>query len=269
MSQQLRTLESEAGAPLLDRTARSAELTEFGRNLAAHAQRILAAVEAAEADLAARTGVPSGRVVVSAFPTAAVALAPTLAKGLRRYPEVTLLVRQGKPRRNLGEVLAGDADIAVVDDWSGEFRAGVSGGVTVHRLCRDPLVLAVPRRHRLAAEDAPIRLDTLSAERWIATPTDEPSRSAADRLLADAGVTAAVRWEFEGLDTVLALVAQGTGIAIVPRLALAGRRANLAVRPLAATTGGREIYAVTRSASTRRPAIALVLRALSGAAAQA
>jgi len=51
VSQQLASLEREAGAALLDRTARSAELTDTGRRLAGHAEHILAAVEAAEADV--------------------------------------------------------------------------------------------------------------------------------------------------------------------------------------------------------------------------
>ena len=54
VSQQLATLEREAGTALLDRTARRAELTDAGRRLAAHAERILAMVEEAETDLSAR-----------------------------------------------------------------------------------------------------------------------------------------------------------------------------------------------------------------------
>src|SRR5579862_7014978 len=73
VSQQLATLERETGVALLDRTARTAELTDAGRRLAWHAERILAMVERAEADLSGTE--PSGRVAVAAFPTAAVAFA--------------------------------------------------------------------------------------------------------------------------------------------------------------------------------------------------
>src|SRR6266536_1007483 len=67
VSQQLSTLEREAGLPLLDRTARSAELTDAGRRLAERAVDILAMVEAAETELSEQAGTPSGRVVVTAF----------------------------------------------------------------------------------------------------------------------------------------------------------------------------------------------------------
>ncbi|MEV7965995.1 LysR family transcriptional regulator, partial [Sphaerisporangium sp. NPDC088356] len=76
VSQQLAALEREAGSVLLDRTSRSAELTEAGHRLVEHAERILAMVETAESDLSAHAATPSGRVVVTAFPTAAVAFAP-------------------------------------------------------------------------------------------------------------------------------------------------------------------------------------------------
>src|ERR1700759_2022932 len=84
VSQQLAALEREAGTALLDRTARSAGLTDAGRRLARHAERILAMVEEAEADLSAHADEPSGRVVVTAFPSAAVAFAPALARSLRQ-----------------------------------------------------------------------------------------------------------------------------------------------------------------------------------------
>src|ERR1700689_3898425 len=88
VSQQLAVLEKEAGTPLLDRTARSAGLTDAGKRLAGHAGRILAMMEAAEADLAAhpppagrprrgdRVPVGRGRVRPGPRPVAAAAPAP-------------------------------------------------------------------------------------------------------------------------------------------------------------------------------------------------
>src|SRR5215472_16604466 len=84
VSQQLAALEREAGAALLDRSARSAELTDAGRRLAARAAEILTLIEAAEADLAAPE--PVGRVAISAFPTASVAFAPALTRAARANP---------------------------------------------------------------------------------------------------------------------------------------------------------------------------------------
>src|ERR1700727_2972621 len=93
VSQQLAVREREAGTPLLDRTARSAGLTDAGRRLASYAERILAMVEAAEADLSAHASQPSGRVVVTAFPSAAAGLPPALRRSLRQHHCLSLPLR--------------------------------------------------------------------------------------------------------------------------------------------------------------------------------
>ena len=123
VSQQLAVLEKEAGTPLLDRTARSAGLTDAGKRLAIHAERILAMVEAAEADLSAQAAQPSGRVVVTAFPSAAVAFAPALARSLREHPHLSLLLREAEPDEGLQLVRSGEAEVAIVDDWTGRMSA--------------------------------------------------------------------------------------------------------------------------------------------------
>ncbi|MQA07059.1 MAG: LysR family transcriptional regulator [Pseudonocardiaceae bacterium] len=264
VSQQLSTLEREAGTSLLDRTARSAELTEAGRRLAEHAGRILADVELAEAELASHTGQPSGPVSITAFPTAAVALAPSVTRRLRRYPDLSLVLRQAAAAESLAQLRSGDIDIALVDDWTGEL-AGGHARLHVHWLCHDPLVLAVPADHRLAG-DAPVRLRDLGTDSWIAAPPTEPSRLAMDRLLTAAGAKPAQPWEFQGLDTAMALVAQGLGIALVPRMATSSKAATVALRALPGRPPARDIYAISRQASASRPAVAAALDALRMAA---
>ena len=91
-------------------------------------------------------GQPAGRVVVTAFPTAAVAFAPALARSLRRHTELTLRLRQSRSGRGMREVQSGEVDIALVDDWYGQARD--SENLRVFPLLYDPLVLVVPRKHR-------------------------------------------------------------------------------------------------------------------------
>src|SRR5689334_22557204 len=269
VSQQLTALEREAGAVLLDRTARSAELTDAGWRLAGHARRILAMIEAAEADLSAREQEPQGRVVVTAFPTAAAAFAPALAHSLRVHPGLTLLLRQTQRAEGLRPVRSGEADIALVDDWSGRLPGqqpqNQQGLLAFHRLLRDPLVLVLPRAHPVTGRSR-IQMRALREEAWMVTPEGEPSRQAVDRLFANAGGAPPVSWEFEGLGTILSLVAQGIGIAAVPRLALAAGAARVAVRELPGAVPARDVYAVVRASSVRRPATSAALAALHAAA---
>ena len=263
VSQQLAALEREAGVILLDRTARSAELTDAGRRLAVHAERILAQVEEAEAELSAQEREPSGRVSVAAFPTAAAAFAPALARSLRAHPALTLLLRQTQRDEGLGAVRGGEADVALVDDWTGTLASTGTGVLQFYPLVRDPLVLVVPRGHPLADPAEPVDLRKLSqTSRWMAAPAGEASRQATDRLLAAAGGVPAMPWEFEGLGTILSLVSRGIGVAAVPRLALAAGEGRVAVRELPGSDLARDVYAVARTASVRRPGVAVVLAAL-------
>ncbi len=266
VSQQLAALEREAGIALLDRTARSAGLTDAGRRLARHAERILAMVEEAEADLSAHAAEPSGRVVVTAFPSAAVAFAPALARSLRAHPRLTLLLRQSSPDHGLQLVRSGEAEVAIADDWTGSMAASL-GVLTCYHLLQDPLVLVVERGHPAADPKAPVDLRALRDEPWLAAPAGEPSRQATDRLLAAVGATPPVPSEFEGLGTVANLVARGLGIAIMPRLAVGAYERRLVVRELPAGLDlARDIYAVARTASVARPSVAVIIAALRGAA---
>jgi DNA-binding transcriptional LysR family regulator len=266
VSQQLATLEREAGLALIDRSARRAQLTDAGRRLAGHAERILAMVEEAEADLSARGTEPAGRIAATAFPSAAVAFAPALTRSLRAHPRLALVLRQTHARDGLRQVRSGEVDVAIVDDWTGRLADDLDQTLlTSYHLIRDELVLIVPRAHRAATEDVDLR--ALRDEPWLAAPVGEPSRQAVDRLLGAAGVAPAVLSEFEGLSTIVSLVARGIGIAIVPRIAVAAGERRVVMRELPHGLNlSRDIYAVARTASVRRPAVAVIVGALTAAA---
>jgi len=269
VSQQLAALEREAGAILLDRTARAAELTDAGRRLVEHAERILAMIEAAEADLSLAG--PAGRVTVTAFPTAAVAFGPALVRRVRAHPGLTLLLRETQREEGLRLVRTGEADVALVADWSGRqtsadsARPGGTGALRYYPLIRDPVVLVLPRGHPAADPARPVDLEKLRDEPWLAAPAGEPSRQAVDRLLASTGGVPQAPWEFEGLSTILSLVARGIGIAALPRLTLAVGDRRVAVRELPGPAQARDVYAVARASSVRRPSVAVILAALNAA----
>src|SRR2546429_5985505 len=89
VSQQLATLEAEVGQALLQRRGRTVRLNAAGEILAAHASRVLAQLEQAEADLAACASGAAGRVTVAAFATAiTMVVAPAIATLRTRAPHV-------------------------------------------------------------------------------------------------------------------------------------------------------------------------------------
>ena len=82
---------SDTGTGLVERVGRSARLTEAGAVLARHATPVLAALDAAEEEVAAIAGLRSGRVRLMAFPSASATLVPrALALVKARYPDVSI-----------------------------------------------------------------------------------------------------------------------------------------------------------------------------------
>ncbi len=163
-------------------------------------------------------------------------------------------------------VKAGQVDVAIVDDWTGRIAPGQHAALRFYPLVTDPLVLVVPRGHWAADPRVPVTLHRLRDEPWLAPPAGEASRRAVDQVLAGAGGVAEAPSEFEGLATILSLVARGIGVAILPRLALAAGDARVAVRELPGTSPARDLYAVARASSVRRPSVAVIIRALTTAA---
>ena len=82
-----------------------------------------------------------------------------------------------------------------------------------------------------------------------------------------AGVAPPVLSEFEGMSTIVSLVTRGIGIAILPRLAVAAAERRVAVRNLPHGLDlARDVHAVARTASVRRPSVAVIVTALRAAA---
>ncbi len=87
VSQQIAKLEKEAGQPLLERHARGIVLTEAGRSVVKHTERILIELEAADAELAEIKGLRAGVLALGTFPTAGSSLLPLVVKEFKtRHP---------------------------------------------------------------------------------------------------------------------------------------------------------------------------------------
>lgn len=265
ISQQLSTLEREIGQALVERTPRSATLTDAGRMLAEHAARILTAQEEAESELAAHANTVSGRVVVNVIPNIAATVAVALAEVQQRHPQLDILMRETLDGPALHAVTHHTGDIAVVDDWTpGPARA--ADGLDRHELLTEPVLLTVPAAHPAAAHKGPLTRHDVAAiiadTTWLCAPEGSSSRIAGDQYLGRARTTALRQWEFEGLITMAELVANGAGCALLPAF-VAGTQpgGKLCALPLKPTMT-RRVQAVTRPATSHRPGVALCLRAM-------
>lgn len=265
VSHQLSVLEREVGVPLLERTARSVRLTDAGNRLVEHAETILAECEAALADVAAFAQDVTGTVRLSVFQTAAQTFAlPALASVTDRYPSLDLTVYEMEPVRALPALKAGQLDIALSHEWD-FVPVPTDPGIERHDLFSEPVVVLLPRGHRLAS--APVRLAELAAERWCVAHESASSRQAVERVANSAGFEPKVIFESNYFRAIGSAVEAGLGVGVAPALTDL-RGLDLAILPLVEPRMSRRIFAAVRSGSGQAPAIRAVIDAMAETAAR-
>lgn len=214
VSQQLTHLEREVGVPLIDRSNRRLVLTVAGAALAHRAERIEDELSAARRELAELTGRVAGGVRIAAFHTAIVHLVIPMLEGLHaEHPEIepTLVEVEGPPA--LTELRAGRVDLVIAEAQA----TAPKGRLASVHLRDDPYVTVVPRSWKRV----PRTLAALRDESWIVPAEDDhTARLALEALAAEAGFTPVVGHRYVMYPTVLALVAAGEGVALVPKMVL-------------------------------------------------
>ncbi|MFE5488258.1 LysR family transcriptional regulator [Streptomyces sp. NPDC056527] len=244
----LASLETHFNAQLVQRGPRGATLTELGEALLPHAEAVLERLRHAELEVRNLAERGMRTIHIGTFPTAGALLLAPAVKRLHQQG-VHISLTEGELPLLLRGLRARELQAALVFSQPGD-RLNLEEEVEVHPLLSDPLLLVMPRDHPCASLDQ-VPLAELRDTTWVgaADPHDP-----CDRVLA----WACGREGFEPLHAmrtddyavVQGLVAAGTGVALVPRLALGAPRPDLVARPLAGPVLAREIsVAVLRSTS--------------------
>ena len=221
VSQQIAALEAEAGIALLERHPRGVTLTAAGQTLVAHAEGVLAGLDAAEGALAAIAGLRGGSLRVASFPTAGATLMPVaVATFSESYPDVELSLVEGEPEQIAPLLRAGDIDLALLFEF--EQQKLQLAGATRVALFSDPMHLALPREHPLA-ESKRLRLEQLSEDAWVQTSRDSACARHVLRSCRARGFEPRVSFESDDYQTVQGLVAAGVGRGAHPRARPVGR----------------------------------------------
>src|SRR3989449_6979743 len=263
VSQQISALEAETGMKLLERRPRGVTLTAAGQTLMAHTEAILSRIEAAETALSAIAGLRGGRLRAASFPTAGAALMPLAIASFRgQYPDVELSLTEGEPEEIAPRLLAGELDLALLFEFADEDLA--LEGTSVVPLLEDPMYLAMPRAHRLAARSR-VRLEDLAEDAWVQTSSSSPCARHVVRCCHAAGFEPRVSFESDDYQTVQGLVAAGVGVALIPRLALSFTRADIVVRELSPLSPRRKVIAAVPAGAAPGPAAPRLLGAVAGA----
>lgn len=213
VSQQLAALQREAGVPLLEHAGRRVALTPAGCALVEHTETILATLEAANPTLAAaRTGL-SGTVHIGAFPSAVRTLLPAALVALAdQHPRLDLQVTELDPVEMPDAVRDRRLDVALLNDYD-VAPGSPEPGLDSVPLLDETVFLAVPETARTDA------LADTWQESWILGTPGTLCHTVTMRACQAAGFTPTVRHHVDDFIAMLALVAAGQGVALIPELA--------------------------------------------------
>ena len=251
VSQQIAHCERVVGMILVERRRghRTALLTEAGHALAAHAAAIMAQLDAARADLAPFVGNDeTPRLRIGVAPSLGSTAGLRLTQALHRL-DPSLAVETVEPTQD-GEIeaLASDGDVDLALGECG----GEPGHLASRTLFADPYILIVPARSPAAGKSF-VGLDDLRRLPLLA-PSAAQGLGHAERHLRAHGVTASQTSESVGIATVQALVAQGSGAAVLPRRAVGTRERGIVAISLKAVLPPRPVGLAHRGAGSRFPA---------------
>jgi DNA-binding transcriptional LysR family regulator len=228
VSQQIAQLERVVGQQLVDRPGgpKPVSLTEAGTLLLRHADAIVAQLDAAQADMAALAEGAAGPLRVGILQSVGARILPALLRRFREeWPRVDVQVHEEADVADLMRLVErGDLDLTFAELPLPE------GPFESREVLRDPYVLLVSAKSELAERDG-VALRTLAGLPLIGwRTTNEP-----DRFLRGHVSDLNVVFRTDDNGTLMSLVAEGLGAAVVPYLVVNPRNEALVALPL----GGR------------------------------
>ncbi len=212
LSRQIAALEKDLGVRLIERHSRQATLTHAGSRFLEDARAVIASFDEACRNAKAADRGELGELSIGFMMHAAYTVLPRLARSyIAAYPEIDLKLREVVPHALVGEVLAGHFDAGIL------FSPGAVRGLEIRPIYQERLCLAVYADHRLAGRNS-ADPDDIKDEPLIATSADSASmiRKAVEEYCRDAGFEPTIRLEAQLQNTIINLVAEGLGIALVP-----------------------------------------------------
>lgn len=227
----IQALEKELGQPLFERKPRGVRLTDAGRVLLPHAERVLQDLRKARqavTDLGTATG---GTLTVgSALTISTYTLPEMLAKFKTGYPAVEIAVRTGRSQAIQQLVLEDIVQMGLVHS-----PLAAHPDIEAVPLYAEPIVLVVHPGHPLAGRQE-VTAEQLAAEPFITSDRASGYWSQVEQFWASAGIASRVTMELDSIEATKRMVMCGLGLAMLPQSTVEGElrtRALVAV-PVAA-----------------------------------
>jgi DNA-binding transcriptional LysR family regulator len=239
VSQQIAHLERQVGQRLVDRPGgpRPVDLTDAGRLLLRHADAIVAQIDAAQADMAAFAEGAAGPLRVGIYQSVGARILPGLLRRFKQdWPRVDVSVREETDAADLLRLLEhGELDLTFADLPLPE------GPFEAEEVLRDPYVLLVQAGSELAQRETAPSFRELAGLPLVAwRHVGEPETYLRGRV---PNLNVIFRSDDNG--TLVGLVAEGLGVAVVPQLVVNPRNPAYVSLPFGNRIPARRLAVVT------------------------
>jgi DNA-binding transcriptional LysR family regulator len=213
VSRALSALGELIGTPVVERRGRGIVLTAAGRKLLPYVRTGLDTIAAGVAAVAQDEVVGLGEVPIAFQTVLGETVVPALIRRFReRYPGVRFALTQGSRQRCLDALGRGTSAVALVSS------PPAAPDLSVVDLYSEPMVLVVPRGHRLASS-VRVSLAEIAQEDLIALKAGYGLRDLIDELFAGSVAGPRISFEAEDSHTARGLVSAGLGVTVLPSYA--------------------------------------------------
>ncbi len=250
LSGQLKKLEDELGSELIERSTRQVLFTQLGEEVVRYAREALQTVEQIRSVAKQSDDPMAGDFHLGLIPTVGPFLLPIIMPELSRlYPSTNLFLYELRTEDLLEKLHKGEIDAAILAklDWDQSFHQ--------IDLYDEPMQLAVSRDDPLLQDNQPVALDVLDNREVLMLEDGHCLRDQALDVCFSAGAKEDQRFKATSMDTLLHMVATGTGMTLIPELATRNRVQGIRFVNFSDPVPQREVVMLTRKSSARKEAL--------------
>ena len=251
LSVQVRLLEEGLGVPLFHRTTRVVSVTVEGLRLLAVARRVSQELGQVAVELKEEAQLQRGVITVAVLPSLAASMMPRAMRDFAAlHPGIEVRLRDADSQHAAALLRQGDADMGVLS------RSDALHEFVFTPLFRDAFVAVVPAQGHALSSRKYVDIAALASSALLLNPRGVDTREVVETMFAAVGIVARPAQELVGTQSLLALVAAGFGVSVLPEMALVGQHMPQCRCVRLRNGGSREIGVMLSAKRAPSPALA-------------
>ncbi|MBX2848548.1 MAG: DNA-binding transcriptional regulator OxyR [Acidiferrobacterales bacterium] len=250
LSGQLKKLEDELGSELIERSTRQVLFTQLGEEVVRYAREALQTVEQIRSVAKQSMNPMQGDFHIGLIPTVGPFLLPLIMPELSaRYPKSNLFLYELRTEELIEKLLKGEIDAAILAKLDWDYPVAQTD------LYEEPMQLAVSTSDAVLMNEESVSLDVLDDREVLMLEDGHCLRNQALDVCFSAGAKEDQRFKATSMDTLLHMVATGTGMTLIPELATRSQVQGIRFLKFNDPVPKREVVMLTRKNSARMLAL--------------